>query len=98
MKILNYHQIIFALLSVHLKAIKRRVFTRRLHLRKLHQVSSNVNVLKTDDGFSSLPLKDNKIYDTMVYNENSEMTPQIISKIIFSPSKQIMRLLNRSNK
>jgi hypothetical protein len=62
------------------EAIKRREFTRRLHLRKLHQVSSNVNVLKTDDGFISLPLKDNKIYDTIVYNEISEMTPQIIYK------------------
>jgi hypothetical protein len=61
---------VFANINVQIhKAIKRRVFTRRLHLRKLHQVSSNVNVLKTDDGFSSLPLKDNKIYYTIVYNE-----------------------------
>jgi len=62
------------------EAIKKREFTRRLHLRKLHQVPSNVNVLKTDSNFISLPLKDNKIYDTIVYNEISEMTPQLVYK------------------
>jgi hypothetical protein len=75
------YKTVFAKTNVQIhEAIKRREFTRRLHLRKLHKVASNVNVLKTDDGFSSLLLKDNKIYDTIVYNENSEMTQQIIYK------------------
>lgn len=62
------------------ESIKKREFTRRLYLRKVHMVPSNVNVLKTDLNYISLPLKDNKIYDTIVYNEISEMTPQLVYK------------------
>jgi hypothetical protein len=49
-------------------------------LRKKHQVPSNINILKTDTKFISLPLKDNKIYDTIVYNEISEIIPQLVYK------------------
>jgi hypothetical protein len=62
------------------EAIQKREYTRRLYLRKIHQVPSNINILKTDKNFISLPLKDNKIYDTIVTNEINEITPQIIYK------------------
>jgi hypothetical protein len=57
--------------------IQKREYQRRLYLRKIHQVPSNINILKTEKNFISLPLKDNKIYDTIVYNEISEITPQL---------------------
>ena len=62
------------------EAIQKREYIRRLYLRKIHQVPSNINILKTDKNFISLPLKDNKIYDTIVTNEINEITPQIIYK------------------
>ena len=49
-------------------------------MRKTHNVPSNVNILRTDQYFISLPLKDNKIYDTIVFNEIAEITPQLIYK------------------
>ena len=61
-------------------AIKIREYQRRITLRKLHQVPSNQNVLRTDKHNISLPLKDNKIYDTIVYNEITELQPQLIYK------------------
>jgi len=60
------------------EAIQKREYIRRLYLRKIHQVPSNINILKTDKNFISLPLKDNKIYDTIVTNEIIEITPQIL--------------------
>ena len=62
------------------EAIQKREYQRRLQLRKLHQVPSNINVLRTDKNFISLPLKDSKIYDNIVFNEISEITPQIVYK------------------
>ena len=59
------------------EVIQKREYQRRLYLRKIHQVPSNINILKTDKNFISLPLKDNKIYDTIVYNEITDMTPQL---------------------
>jgi hypothetical protein len=62
------------------EAIKIREYQRRITLRKLHQVPSNQNVLRTDKHNISLPLKDNKIYDNIVYNEIIELQPQLIYK------------------
>jgi hypothetical protein len=59
------------------EAIQKREYTRRLYLRKVHQVPSKI---KTDKNFISLPLKDNKIYDTIVTNEINEITTQILDK------------------
>jgi len=73
------YNIVFEQINKQLaEAIQIKEYQRRLYLRKLHHVPSNVNVLQTDKQFISLPLKDNKIYDTIVLNEIKEMTPSIV--------------------
>jgi hypothetical protein len=62
------------------EVIQKREYQRRLQLRKNLRVPTNQNILKTDKHYISLPLKDNKIYDTIVFNEISEITPQLVYK------------------